>query len=103
MKPKEIKAVLEANPGRQLYLRQGDSSCLVLHRLTSKTELTRNAKLFHSYTVSTYGEARPDLKGKIGPEGYENTPIITFDATIASGKTLREKLDEITAQQRQKG
>lgn len=79
MTRKEILKAIADNPNRQLYLRYGNTGFICLHVPTSKTALLKNAKLIHSFRVSTYREERPDLK----PNKFSNldVDIVTFDAT----------------------
>lgn len=90
MTRKEIQAVIDANAGKALYIRYGDSGVMTVHHITSKTAALKNAKAIHSVRVSTYQVERPDLD----PKRY-NMPvgdIVTFDATATSGKTLEDVL-----------
>lgn len=88
MTKQEIQQHITANPKRVLYLLYGDRSALTMHVQVSKTALLKNAKLIHSVRALTYGQERPDLDPKrhIGLE----QPILTFDATRNTGKTLEE-------------
>jgi len=77
MLPKEVKQLLTNNPNAAIYIRYG--GWLQIHRPSSRTEVVRNAKPFHSVRVQTYNEERPDLAGKVANGGQM---IITFDASV---------------------
>lgn len=65
MRPEEIRAIIEANPGKKLYVRENLSSPIgVIGTFSpiSKSRAIRCARFMTEVKYGTYAERRPGLK-----------------------------------------